>query len=1041
MRIHEFSINRPVAILMCILIVLVLGIVSLTHISVALIPDIEFPMVIVSTTYSGVGPEEIESIVTKPIENAIATVNNVKTIQSQSSEGNSMVMVEFNSGTDMDFAALQMREKIDMIKGILPDDVSSPLVIKADPSMMPVVSMGIEGKSNEVELKSFIEDRIKPRLESLDGVASIAVTGGKTREVQIDLDPQKMAGYGVTFNNVTNTLQSENLNLPGGSVEYAEKNLLVRTTGQFKSVEQIKNIPIMLSTGNTVYIRDVAEVRDDYQEVGSYTRMNGESSISVSVQKQTDANTLNVVNLVKEEMAKIQSEYSDIKAELIFDQGQYIEKSIGNVAQSAILGGIFAVIILFIFLKNIRTTFIIATSIPISVITTFIAVYFSGITINMISLGGLALGVGMLVDNSVVVLENIYRHRNEGYSRIEAAKRGTQEVGGAVMASTLTTIAVFLPIVFVEGMAGQIFRELALTVAFSLGASLLVSLTLIPMLSSKFLKMVKPHEASKAKVLNRIFDKWDDVLNGLDNVYQRVLKWVLGHRKITVIVVVVIFISSLFTFPFIGMEYMPKTDQGQFTVNIELAQGTLLEETNKVTGQVEQILLSISEMEKVFVNVATSGRGISLGGEGSNTASITGTLISLKDRARSTAQVVDEIRQKVKAIAGAEITVSEASSSLGGGMGSSSPISMKISGPNLEKLEEISAQVVQLVSTVEGTRQVESSIAEGRPEAQIYVNRDKASYYGLGTSQVASAIRTTISGQVATTYKIGGDEIDVRVQVPKEKRKDFEQLKNIKIVTASGIEVSLTDIADIVIEEGPVAIGRENQQRYVSVTSDIFGRDLGGVSKDIQNKLSGLSLPSEYVITTGGEQQDMMESFASLAQALLLAVLLVYMVMAAQFESLLHPFTIMFSIPLAYTGSLLGLLITGRSLSVNAFIGVIMLAGIVVNNAIVLVDYVNKLRATGMERREAILKAGPTRLRPILMTTLTTILGLTPMALGIGEGAEMQVAMATVVIGGLITSTILTLVIIPVIYTLFDDIGLKIKNKRKNKKASQAITA
>ncbi|WHH60872.1 efflux RND transporter permease subunit [Petroclostridium sp. X23] len=1038
MKIHEISINRPVAILMCVMIVLVLGVVSLTHISVALIPDIEFPMAIVSTTYSGVGPQEIESIVTKPIENAVATVNNVKTIQSQSSEGNSMVMVEFNSGTDMDFAALQMREKIDMFKGMLPDDVSNPMVIKADPSMMPVVSMGVEGKSNEVELKTFIEDRIKPRLESLDGVASISVTGGKTREIRVELDPQKMAGYGITFNHISSALQTENLNLPGGSVEYGDKNLLIRTTGQFKSVEQIKNIPMTLSTGNIIYIRDVAEVKDDYQEVTSYTRMNGKDSISISVQKQTDANTLNVVNLVKEEMIKIQDEHSDIHMDLIFDQGEYIEKAIGNVAQSAILGGIFAVIVLFIFLKNIRTTFIIATSIPISVITTFIAVYFSGITINMISLGGLALGVGMLVDNSVVVLENIYRHRNEGYSRIEAAKLGTQEVGGAVMASTLTTVAVFLPIVFVQGMAGQIFKELALTVAFSLGASLLVSLTLIPMLSSKFLKMVKPHEASRAKTLNKVFDKWDDMLNGLDHFYRKVLQWVLGHRKTTAVTVAAIFILSLCAFPLIGMEYMPKTDQGQFSVNIELAQGVLLEETNKITQQVEKILMDIPELEKAFVNVATSGRGISLGDESSNTASITGTLVSLNQRQRSTAQIVDEIRQKVKAIPGADITVSEASSSMGGGMGSSSPISIKISGPDMQKLEEISTQVVELVSSVEGTRQVESSIAEGRPEAQIYVNRDKASYYGLGTSQVASAIRTTITGQVATTYKVGGDEIDIRVQVPKEKRKDFQQLKNIKIVTASGVEVSLTDIADVVLEEGPVAIGRENQQRYVSVTADIFGRDLGSVSRDIDGKLSGLSVPSEYAITSGGEQKEMMESFVSLIQALLLAVLLVYMVMAAQFESLLHPFTIMFSIPLAYTGSLLGLLITGRSLSVNGFIGVIMLAGIVVNNAIVLVDYVNTLRATGMERREAILKAGPTRLRPILMTTLTTILGLLPMALGIGEGAEMQAPMATVVIGGLITSTILTLVIIPVIYTLFDDIGMKIKNRRKNKKASQA---
>jgi len=1037
MKLHELSIRRPVATLMCIIIVLVLGWVSLTKLPIDLFPNINYPMAIVVTNYSGVGPQEIESMVTNTIENAIATVSNVKTIQSQSSEGTSVVIAEFNSGTDMDFATLGMREKIDLVKGYLPDGVENPMVIQMDPSMIPIVSLGITSDSkDEVELKKFVEDKIKPRLERLDGVASISVTGGKTREISVNVDPDKMSGYGLGFNNITGTLASENLNSPGGTVDYGDKSLLVRTTGEFKNIDQIKNIPIMLPTGGIVYIRDVADVKDGYAEDSSYTRMNGKSSIGISAQKQTTANTVKVVNRIKKEIEAICNENSDIDIQLVFDQAEFIEDSIDNVASNAITGGILAVLILFVFLKNIRTTFIIGTSIPISIISTFVLIYFSGLTLNMVSLGGLALGVGMLVDNSIVVLDNIYRYRMEGHSRIEAAKSGTEEIVGAVLASTLTTVVVFLPVVFVEGITAEIFKELALTVTFSLMASLIVSITLIPMLSSKYLKVAKPHEASRNRFINKIFDKWDDVLNAVDGFYRKMLSWVLTHRKTTVIVVAVISVLSLLTLPFIGMEFFPSMDQGQFTVSIELPEGALLNETNQITQKVEEILAPIPEMDKLFVSVGSSSEmGINMGGN-ANAATINATLKPLKERNRSTAQVVDEIRKQVKLIPGAEIKVTEASSTMMGGTGS--PISIRISGPDLDKLAEISKEVVEVVKSVEGTREVESSISQGRPEAQIYVDRDKAAYYGLGTAQVASSIRVAVEGQVATRYKVAGDEIDVRVQYPKEKTQTFEQLKSIKITTPAGSEVPLIDVAKINIEQGPITITRENQERYVTVSSQIFGRDVGSISRDIQQKLEDISLPSQYSIEFGGQQEQMVEAFTSLFQALLLSVLLVYMIMAAQFESLLYPFIIMFSVPLAYAGSAFGLFITGRTFNVPAFIGVIMLAGIVVNNAIVLVDYINILRSRGMERFDAIIKAGPTRLRPILMTTLTTILGLIPLALGIGEGAELQAPMATVVIGGLTTSTVLTLVIIPVVYTLFDDLSRKTrKNKKKQVVADQ----
>lgn len=1029
MRIHEISVKRPVAILMCVLIVLMLGGVSLSKIPVDLMPNISLPMAIVSTSYSGVGPQEIEAIVTKNIENAIATVNNIKSIQSISNEGNSIVIAEFNSGTDMDFAALQMREKIDMIKGYLPDDVGDPLVMKIDPNMLPIVNISVTNGSDEIALKRFAEEHIKPRLERLEGVASVSTAGGRTQEIQVNVDPEKAAGYGISLNQIMSILQTENLNLPGGIIEYAEKKLLVRSTGEFKSIEQIKNIPIPLQSGVIIYIRDIAEVLDTNKPIDSYSRTNSKNSISLSIQKQTNANTVNVTRSIKNELEKIENEYPDLNINIVFDQGDFIEKAVGNVATNAIIGGILAVLILFIFLKNMRTTLIIATAIPISIISTFVMIYFAGVTINIVSLGGLALGIGMLVDNAIVVLENIYRYRNEGYSSIEAALSGTQEVGKAIVASTLTTIVVFLPIVFTEGISAQIFKEMGLTITFSLLASLIVALSFVPMLSSKFIKIVKPHEASGRELRNRIFDKWDKTINSIDKLYQKILVWVLKHKRKTAFIVLGIFLSSLILIPFIGSEFFPAMDQGMFSIDIELPKGSLVENTNEVAKELEELLSNIPELDTMHVSVGGSNILSGMVGSSGDSATINVTLKPLSERKRSTSEIVEEVRKSIKNIAGAEIKVEDLSTSFVG-MSSGSAVSIQISGPNLETLRLISKDIEKMVMNTEGTRQVESSIAEGRPEAQIYINRDKASAYGLSTTQVASVVRTAVDGRIATTYKLDGTEIDIKVQYPEEKRKTLEQLKSISLLSPLGMQVPLMDIAHIKIEEGPTSINRANQERYVKVTGAVFGRSTGDVNGELKNKVMDYKLPDEYSIKFTGEDQQMVEAFSSLKLALILSVFLVYMVMAIQFESLVHPLTIMFSVPVAYSGSIMGLAITRNSLSVPAYIGVIMLAGIVVNNAIVLVDYINTLRGRGLEKEAAIIKAGPTRLRPILMTTLTTILAMIPLALGLGEGAEAMAPMAIVVIFGLTTSTLLTLLIIPVFYCLFDDMSMSMKHRR-----------
>lgn len=1031
MNISELSIKRPVTIIMMMLIVVVLGVVSFMRVPIDLMPSLEVPIAIVVTSYEGAGPQEVENFVTRNVENALGSVNNMKSIQSQTSEGTSVVIVEFNDGTDMDFATLQMREKIDMIRGFLPDGTNDPMVLKMDPNMLPIVQIGVfSSTKDDIDLKRFVEDVVKMRLERLDGVGSVNVTGGVEREIKVELDPDKLTGYGISFNQVVSILQAENINLPGGSVDYGSKNLIVKSMGEFRSVSELKDIPITLPTGGVVYLYDLATIQDGLKTESTLTRMNQENSVGVSVQKQTVANTVAVVNLIKEEVEQIKKDNPDIDIQLVFDQGQFVELAISNVSTNAVMGAGLAVLILFIFLRNLRTTLIIGIAIPVSIITTFILMFLADTTLNLISMGGLALGVGMMVDNSIVVLENIFRHRQRGEGRFHAAIKGAREVGGAITASTLTTVVVFLPIIFTEGLAAQIFKEMALTVTFSLLASLAVALTVVPMLSSKMLAMAKTNKP-KRTILDTVFDSWEKFFNQVDAFYRKVLIGALRRRKLTVIVALVILITSIFAVPLIGIEFIPATDQGQFTVDIALPEGTKLEDTNLITAQVESILLDTPEVEKLFTTVGGGDSMMMLASSDSHLASISATLVPKGDRKLSTGDVVESIRNQVKLIPGAEINVTEVSMMMGGGasgMGGDA-ISVEIAGHDFEQLSLIAAEVEQQIQRVEGTRQIESSIADGRPEAQVFVNKEKASQYGITNIQVASAIRAALQGQVATRYRVDGDEIDIRVQLPEDQTTTLEHLRDLKFTAPTGAVMLLGDLIDVQIEEGPVSIARKNQVRYVTVSAELYDRDVGSASEELQAYLDALALPEGYGITMGGQFQQIVDAFSSLVLALILSLLLIYMVMAAQFESLIQPFIIMFSVPLAFSGAAIGLALTGRTFNVPAFIGIIMLSGIVVNNAIILIDYINMLRHDGNDRNEAIIKAGPTRLRPILMTTLTTVLAMIPMSLGLGEGGEMQAPLATVIIFGLSLSTMLTLLIVPVVYTLFDDLAISIKRR------------
>lgn len=1034
MNLSKLAVKRPVTIVMLTMMVLVLGFISLTKLQIDLFPEIQVPVAVVHTQYSGVGSKEIESLVTRPLEETLGRVNNIKSMQSLSSEGQSLVILEFEYGLDMDFASLEVREKVDLIKGFLPEDCSDPMVIRIDPNAMPIMGISLKGDKDLASLQRVAEDIIKPRLERMDGVASISVSGGYDEQVEILLNQDNIDGYGLDINMISNILRAENINLPAGTVTKGKQELAIRGIGEFESIEELKSLPIALPSGGIVTLADIADIRRVNKDISSIVKTNGEPSINLSIQKQSGKNIVRVADKLNAGIHEIIKENPDLSIDVVYDQSAFIKSAIVSVMKNAVIGGLLAVIILYLFLRNIRTTLIIGTAIPISIIGTFVLIYFNNITLNMMTIGGLALGVGMLVDNAIVVLENIYRFRQDGYSRVDAAIKGAKEVSMAVTASTLTTIAVFAPMVFVGGVTSALFKEFALTVTMSLFASLVVSLTLIPMLCSKYLR--KEDERKKFKVTEGIYKVFDKGFDRITRRYKRILAWSLRHKKSVIAIGLGIFILSIALMGVVGAEFFPSSDEGRFSVDIELPIGTELNETEKIVTEITTQLEKVSEVTTIFASIGTSN-GNMMNIDSTNIATLDVVLSSVTQRERGIEDIIAQVRLDIKDIPGAEIEVKAMAQ--GFGAGGAAPITIRIMGDDLDRLKDISLDFKDIISKVEGTTEVKSGFEDGIPELQLRLDRTIASRYGLTASQVANAVKSNISGMVATKFKLDGDEIDIVLKGEEIYKSSVANLKQTPIKTPTGATVTLGQLVDLNIGNGPVTITRNDQVRTVSVTSHLMDRDLGSVVKDINAELNAYNIPYGYSFEIGGQSKDMMEAFKDLFLALLLAILLVYMVIASQFESLIHPFTIMFSVPLALSGGVIGLFLTRRLISVPSIIGVIMLSGIVVNNAIVLVDYINTRRAAGEEIEEAILNAGPIRLRPILMTTLTTVIGLMPLALGIGEGAETQAPMATVVIGGLLLSTLLTLVFIPVMYTIFDRFRSESRKKRKKAKQKKAI--
>lgn len=1018
----RFSVKKPVTITMMILIVLVLGVVSLSKLQIDLLPQMELPYVMVQTNYSGAGPEEIENLVTKPLEQTIATVENIEYLMSYSNEGSSLILLQFAFNTDMDDIMLSLRENIDMIEGFLPDGTTAPIVAKLDPNALPIIQMAVSSKGDLFTAQKIAEDVIAPRIERIEGTASAVVSGGLEQEVEVMLKEEALKGYNLSSTYITQMLQAANLNLPGGTVKKGSNELTVRTIGEFKSIDEIRNLSIPLTRGGTVRLQDIADVNIVNKEQSSITKMDGVEVVQVSIMKQSDGNTVNVAKEVNKELEKIKKEYPNLHIASIFDQAEYINFAIDNLKNTAVLGGILAIIILLIFLRSFKTTLVIALSIPISIITTFVILYFAGITLNMMTIGGLALGIGMLVDNSIVVLENIYRNRSLGMDRINASVDGTNEVSMAVTASTLTTVAVFIPIVFTGGLAATIFKDFALSIVIALISSLIVALTLVPMLSSKLVS-VKNLESEEAQEKKHGF---------LVVFYKKILSWSLRHRFVTIATSILMFALSIVMVVSVGAEFFPATDEGMINVNISLPAGSETSDVDTLLKEVQSSIQEIPEVVSVFTQAGSSGM-MSIGG-GSSTGAMSVILSELNERDRSAKEISDEIRKIVKEVPGAEASVSESSMMMMMSMGSAA-ISISVKGDEIDTLKSVGEDFKNIIEKVEGTREVTTSYEDGIPQVQIVADRGIASQYGLTTAQIGSAVRNTLSGSNVTRFKLNGNELDVMLKGDNMYGQSMSLLEMLPVPTPSGSNIPLSEIADIKIVEGPTSIMRENQTRVLTVSGSVVGRDIQSVSTEIQELLDKYEMPSGYSYTFGGETEQIVETFTDLAMVMLVAIVLVYMIIAAQFESLIQPLSIMFSVPLALSGGFIGLFITGLPLNVIGIIGLIILVGIVVNNAIVLVDFISNRRSKGEDRTTAIMKAGPIRIRPIMMTALTTILGLVPMAMGIGEGAELTQSMGVVVIGGLSLSTVLTLVVVPVMYTIFDDMSGFFKRKfKKNKK-------
>ncbi len=1066
MKIIGFSIGRPVTIIMLMTAMLLFGFIAFSRLPINLLPDITYPTLTVRTEYTGAAPNEIENLISEPIEEAVGVVTGVVRVSSISRPERSDVILEFEWGTNMDFASLNVREKIDLLN--LPQAAEKPILLRFDPSLDPILRIALSGNESLTALRIMAEEEIKRELESLDGVAAVKISGGLEEEIHVELDESKLASLGIPITQVANRLEQENVNLAGGTIKDGETEYLVRILNEFKDVDEIDEIIIGQINTVPILLSDVAYVAKSHKERKLSARINGQESIEIAIYKEAGTNTIQVGRVVKERLDSVRENLegltSGVFLEVVFDQSIFIQQSVDEVLKTALYGGILAVLVLFLFLRS-SSSLIIGVSIPISVVTTFFFLYAFDVSLNIMSLGGLALGVGMLVDNSIVVLEGIDRHRRRGGDKplTELVRLGASEVGQAVVAATLTTVCVFVPIVFVEGIAGQLFRDLALAVTFSLIVATLVAVTLIPVISSILHRDRQPHIEEESQpsqdpttaigktravigtvwsaftlglgyivtgvffiVRWALFVVWtalrvvlwipgwlfDRIFPVIQRTYPPFLRWALVHRALTLFTGTVVLAGALYIIPTIGVELIPQMSQGEFFVNVRLPVGSPLPATEDVLGRMSDLASEYPEVSSVYVLAGTMGQ--SGGNAGEERENIGQLHIRLEPGLRGEVEenVMNRLRASFEPIPGIEAP-EFARPAL---FSFKNPVEVEVSGYNLSRLTEVSEDLAMEMSAVPGLTDVKASMEGGNPEVQILFDRRKLANLGLNLGTVTQIVQNKVQGNVATELTRRDRKIDIRVWAEDETRLSLDAIRRMVVNPEGAVPVPLAAVAEVRVVQGPSEIRRVNQQRVAIVSAGLTGRSLGDVAEDIQGIIDGFLLPIDFIVGVKGQNEEMQVAFASLQFAILLSVFLVYLVMASQFESLLHPFVIMFTFPFSIIGVVLTLVLTGQTISVVVLIGVIMLTGIVVNNAIVLVDYINQLRRKGTELQEAIVEAAQTRLWPIMMTTATTVLGLLPMAIGVGEGAELRAPMAITVIGGLIAGTLVTLLLVPLIY-------------------------
>lgn len=1018
MILSKTSVKHPIGVTMITLMVVIFGFVSLYKLPIDLMPDMTFPMISVSASYENASPTEIETLITRPIEQAIAAVSGVEEIESSSSEGKSSVRISFAWGTNLDAATNDVRDRIDRIIKRLPDDIDRPQIRKFDSNATPIIVIGAASKLDPVKMLDLIENQVKYRIERIDGVASLDVMGGNQREIQVRLDINKLKALKISPEKIVSRIKAENINLPAGMIESGNYELRLRTPGEFETVEQIARLVVADSNGQVIRLSDVAEVADHWEKKRSIVRINGQPGVRMSVSKQSGANTVQVATAVKKEINAINREIPQLRLTPIVDSSKYIQRSIDNVSSSAVMGGILAVIILQLFLANLASTAIIAVAIPISIIATFALMYYFGFTLNIMSLGGVALGIGMLVDNSIVVLENIFRYRENGVPIIEASIDGASEVAMSILASTLTTVVIFLPLLFVEGITGVMFKQLAYIVGFALICSMVISLTIVPMMTSVFLKKVVTKEEKKTQELGW-FKRMSDTGVGYILKFQDwALTKILNNRKTTFFVLgcLIAFACSLYSL--IGTEFMPTADEGEVRVTLEMEEGTKLSLVDRIFLKAEQIINeNVPEMDTIFTNVG-GGRANSV-----NTGDIRIPLVQANQRKRSSAQIASSLRKVLNVLPGATVRTREGQGMFMMRMGSGSDkVKLEIRGYDIATADALGAEVQKLMMEIPGITDVKLSREKGVPERSIIIDREKAADQKLTVNAISTFLETMMSGRSAGNLRDGSDEYKILVKATDAEYMNLDEILNMVITNSDGKPVMLRNVARLENHMGPTIIERHNQERILSVSADVEGRSLSFVIDDVMEKVKEIPMPDDFSIVMTGDYEDQQDAFLELAFSFILAIVLVYMVMAIQYESLRDPFIVMTTVPLSVIGVLPVLYFTNTTFNVQTFIGCIMLGGIVVNNSILLVDHMNELRRRNpdLDLIEAAKEASSNRCRPILMTASTTILGLVPLALGIGEGGEVQAPMARAVIGGLTIATFISLLIIPLIYIEFD---------------------